>query len=82
MPDELDAQLLRHFAEQPAPLAAEPFVSDLCARLPGVRRASWRTLPRTLLGALGHGMGSALRLPYAQLAVAFGAVLGLWLTLT
>lgn len=82
MSDELDAQLLRHFAEQQAPLCAEPFVSTLCARLPGVRRASWRTLPRNLLGALGHGVGSALRLPYAQLAVAFGALLGLWLAFT
>jgi hypothetical protein len=82
MPDELDAQLRRYFAEQQAPLAAEPFVGTLCAALPGARRASWTVLPRSVLRALGHSTLGVLRRPLAQLAVACGALLGLWLALT
>lgn len=82
MPDEFDAQLLRCFAEQETPLAAEPFVSTLCEALPGAARASWRVLPRSVLRALGHSTLSVLRLPLAQLGVACGALLGVWLALT
>jgi hypothetical protein len=81
MPDEIDAQLLRRFAEQLTPLAAEPFVSTVCERLSGARRAWWRVLPRSVLRALGHSTLSALRLPLARLALACGAVLGIWLAL-
>lgn len=82
MPDEFDAQLLRRFAEAQTPLAAEPFVSTLCAALPSASRAPWRALPRSVLRALGHSTVSGLRLPLAPLAVASGALLGLWLALT
>ena len=34
MPDELDAQLLRRFAEARQPLADLPFVTQVAARLP------------------------------------------------
>ena len=82
MPDEFDAQLLRRFAQHEAPLPAEPFVSTLCEALPGAPRASWKVLPRSVLRALGHSTISVLRLPLAPLAVACGALLGLWLALT
>jgi hypothetical protein len=82
MPDEFDAQLLRRFAEQETPLPSEPFVSALCAALPHAPRAMWRILPRSVLRALRHSTVSVLRLPLAPLAVAGGALLGLWLALS
>lgn len=83
MPDELDAQLLRRFAEARQPLANLPFATQLTARLPAAsgRRLQLRALrsvPGTILGGLITGITAPLRLRYAGLTALAAAAVTLW----
>ncbi len=85
MPDELDAQLLRHFAEARQPLGDLPFVTQVTARLPrgsgpGLHLRALRSVPGTILGGLVTGITAPLRLRYAGLTAAVAAALTLWAT--
>ena len=85
MPDELDAQLLRRFAETRQPLADLRFVTQVTARLPtaagpGVHLRALRSVPGTILGGLITGITAPLRLRYAGLAAVAAAAVALWAT--
>lgn len=85
MPDELDAQLLRRFAEARQPLADLPFVTQVTARLPaasgpGLHLRALRSVPGTILGGLITGITAPLRLRYAGLTAVAAAAVALWAT--
>jgi hypothetical protein len=86
VPDELDAQLLRRFAEARQPLADLPFVTQVAARLPttfgpGVHLRALRGVPGTILGGLITGITAPLRLRYAGLTAVAAAAVALWASL-
>lgn len=85
MPDELDAKLLRRFAEAREPLADLPFVAQVTARLPaasgpGLQLRALRSVPGTILRGLITGITAPLRLRYAGLTAVAAAVVALWAT--
>jgi hypothetical protein len=85
VPDELDAQLLRCFAQARQPLADLPFVTQVAARLPtasgpGLRLRALRGVPGTILGGLITGITAPLRLRYAGVTAVAAAAVALWAT--
>jgi hypothetical protein len=85
MPDELDAQLLRRFADSHQPLVDAQFVAQVLARMPpasGVRLhpAALRSVPGTIVGALLTGIAAPLRLRHAGLMALAAAAVTVWAT--
>ena len=83
MPDELNGQLLRLFADSPRPLADAQFVAQVSERLssaPSVVDVGIRlqAIVGNVLAALLTGVSAPLRLRYAGLALIAGAALSLW----
>jgi hypothetical protein len=86
MPDELDAQLLRHFAQARQPLAELPFVTQLSARLPltpgpRLRISGLWSVPGVILRGLGTGLSASLRVPHVRLMAVAAVAVTLWATL-
>jgi hypothetical protein len=80
MSDDLDARLLRSFASAEQPLAAEPFVAAVSARIAAARR--WRldvrscySVVATIAGGLGTGV---LALKRVWLLVIGAAAVTVW----
>jgi hypothetical protein len=66
MSDDLDPRLLRSFATTEQPLAAEPFVAQVTARIAAARRLrldarSCYSVLSTILGGLGTGLAGLKR---------------------
>jgi hypothetical protein len=66
MSDDLDARLLRSFATAEQPLAAEPFVAEVTARIVAARRLrldvrSCYSVVGTIVGGLGTGIAALKR---------------------
>ena len=83
MPDELDGQLLRRFAEAQQPLADAQFVAQLTARLRGTGAAGapFETLCsvlQTIGASLLTGMTAPLRLRHTGLMALAALVVTLW----
>jgi hypothetical protein len=83
VPDELEAPLLRRFAEAHQPLTDLPFVTQVSARLPatsglGLHLRALRSVPGTVLGGLITGITAPLRLRYAGLTAVAAAAVALW----
>jgi len=86
MPDELDAQLLRWFAESQEDLTDAQFPAQVTARL-GSRRGrllgpfSGRAILFAVFAGLATGIAAPLRLRHARLMALGTAVLTVWVTL-
>jgi hypothetical protein len=83
VPDELDAQLLRRFADAHQPLTDVQFAAQVAARLPlrtgpGLHLGALRSVPATILGGLITGIAAPLRLRYAGLTAIAAAAVTLW----
>lgn len=66
MSDDLDPRLLRSFATAEQPLAAEPFVAQVTARIAAARRLrldlpSCYSVVATIVGGLGTGIAALRR---------------------
>ena len=85
MRDELNAQLLRVFAESQRPLADAQFLAQLTARLQarGGRRVyeSLQSIAHAILAGLATGLLAPLRLRHARLMAIAAAVVSLWTAL-
>ena len=83
MPDELDPQLMRWFAQTREPLSDERFMARVTARLP-VQRLHWPSFSSagailaTVLGAVAIGIRAPLRVRHAGLMVLAAAAVTLW----
>jgi len=85
MLDELDAHLLRRFADSYQPLVDAQFVAHVVARMPpasGARLhpAALRSVPGTIVGALLTGIAAPLRLRHAGLMALAAAAVTVWAT--
>jgi hypothetical protein len=85
MPDELDAKVLRHFAQARQPLAELPFVTQLSTRLsltpgPRLRITGLWSVPGAILGGLVTGVSASLRVRHVGLMAVAGAAVALWAT--
>lgn len=86
MPDELDAQLLRRFADSYQPLVDAQFVAQVVARMPPasgprlLHPGALRSVPGTIVGALLTGIAAPLRLRHAGLMALAAAAVTAWAT--
>ncbi|HEY2807817.1 MAG TPA: hypothetical protein VGI91_03400 [Steroidobacteraceae bacterium] len=82
MADELDANLLRAFAQTESPLPAEPFVAQTAARLqPGrgpLRSAGLYSLIGGVLTSLAGGILLPLRMRQTRLMTLGAAAMTIW----
>jgi hypothetical protein len=82
MPDEFEVELRRAFAAQQQPLSAEPFVSELVARLPSRgMQVQLSLVLRHAASGLQTGLRAALRLPRIGPALAAATLFALWAAL-
>jgi hypothetical protein len=85
MPDDLDPQLLRAFAQADSPLPEEPFVGEVARRLrPAgglhLQAAGLYALLATVLGAVASGLLLPLRMRQTRLMTVGAAAVTLWVT--
>lgn len=83
MPDELDAQLRRRFANAAEPLANDAFSAHLAARIgrerrPGLSRHALYSILGTMASGLGTGLLLPWRLRHARLMVVGAAAATVW----
>jgi hypothetical protein len=83
MPDDLDPQLLRAFAQADRPLPEEPFVAGVAARVQpagGLRlgAAGLYSLLGTVLGTVASGILLPLRMRQTRLMTLGAAAVTLW----
>jgi hypothetical protein len=86
MSDELDRQLLRHFAQSQQPLEEAQFLAQVTAHLHGrsgrrVRAHPLRSIAAVILSGLATGIAAPLRLRHAGLMALGAAALTVWATL-
>jgi hypothetical protein len=83
MPDELDARLLRHFAENYQPLVDARFVAQVTERM-GVAQGArlslgaLRSVPASIVSGLRTGLSATLRLRHAGLMFAVAVAVTVW----
>jgi hypothetical protein len=83
MPDELDARLLRHFAENYQPLVDARFVAQVTERM-GVAQGArlslgaLRSVPASIVRGLLTGFSATLRVRHAGLMVAVAFAVTVW----
>lgn len=83
MPDEVDAQLLRRFAESYQPLVDAQFVAQVLAHVPPthgipLRLGALRSLPGTIFRGLLTGICAPLRLHHVGVMAIAAAAVSLW----
>jgi hypothetical protein len=83
MPDELDPQLLRRFAQAHQPLIDAQFTAQVMARLQHTQRlrlslSAARDLTATIVAAVTTGIRAPLRLRHAGLLAIAAAAVTLW----
>jgi hypothetical protein len=83
MPDELDPQLLRWFAQTRQPLIDAQFTAQVVAQLQRTRRvqlslSAAREITATIVAAVTTGIRAPLRLRHAGLLVIAAAAVTLW----
>jgi hypothetical protein len=83
MPDDLDPQLLRAFAQADSTLPGEPFVSEVARRMQpagGLRlgAAGLYSLLGTVLGAVTSGLLLPLRMRQTRLMTIGAAAFTIW----
>lgn len=83
LPDDLDTELLRRFAENQAALDDEPFTERIIGELRGVAYARFglrtlRSIAAAILSGFATGIAAPLRLRGAGVLALLAAVVTLW----